>query len=210
MRIIGLVAAVLGISMASCGSASSDGNASSEENGTSGAEQPSTDSGSSNTSGVRRRDPSEYPTPSAPWAEMDAAARAQYMSSHVAPYFKAVFQEFDAERYADFGCATCHGPNATARGFEMPNPSLFALHPTGSPEQQQMAQDHPRMVRLMFNHVVPPMRAAVQGEDFNADTGEGFSCYTCHPAAETSPADSAPSDSAPSDSAPTADPSTAG
>jgi len=149
-------------------------------------ETTTSETGEPLTAGVRTRTEDEWPAPpEQPWAEMDQAARAQYMGRVIVPYFRELFQEYDPERYASFGCATCHGSEMTERGFAMPNPDILELHPTGTPEQQQMAQDHPRMVRLMFNHVVPPMRHALQMDPYDPDTGEGFSCYTCHPAAET-------------------------
>lgn len=115
---------------------------------------------------------------------MDHAARSGFMASQVVPYMSELFQEYDADEYASFGCADCHGAGAAARDFAMPSPDLLALHPSGSLEQQAMVQEHPRMVRFMFNHVVPAMKTMLGAEDYNEETGEGFSCYTCHPSAE--------------------------
>lgn len=162
--------------LSSCGGASTTG-------GTSTTPGPSGATAVSDTAVVRPREVSEYPSPPAPWAEMDAAARGSYMAQSIVPYFRALFQEYDPERYATFGCPTCHGATATQRAFAMPNPDLLALHPSGSAEQIAMRNEHPRMVKLMFNHVVPAMKHAVQAEDFDETTGAGFSCYTCHPAA---------------------------
>ena len=41
--------------------------------------------------------------------------------------------EFDGERYADFGCGTCHGEDAREVGFEMPN-GLAPLDPAHIPD----------------------------------------------------------------------------
>lgn len=135
------------------------------------------------SSGVRPRAEEEYPRPPRPWAEMSAEERGRYMAEVVLPYFRALFQEYDAERYADFGCQTCHGAAMNERGFAMPNPDLMPLHPSGSPEQRQMVEEHPRMVRFMFNHVVPAARAAVDGAPYDPETREGFGCFSCHPTA---------------------------
>lgn len=149
------------------------------------AETPSSEGAApaTNTSGVRARADDEIPRPPAPWAEMDHAARSGFMASQVVPYMSELFQEYDSEEYASFGCVDCHGAGAAARDFAMPSPDLLALHPSGSPEQQAMVQEHPRMVRFMFNHVVPAMKTMLGAEDYNEETGEGFSCYTCHPSA---------------------------
>ncbi len=134
--------------------------------------------------GVRLREESEIPTPPAPWESMDAQARGAYMASDVLPYMRSLFQEYDAEEYGDFGCVDCHGASMVERNFEMPNPDILALHPSGSSEQQAMVESHPRMVRFMFNHVVPAMRRMIDAPAYDAETGEGFSCYYCHPHAE--------------------------
>lgn len=169
--------------MTACGGASSEA-ATTPATATQTTATESAQTSPVNTSGIRRREESEFPTPPAPWEQMDGPARGRYMSQAIVPYFRELFVEYDAERYADFGCQTCHGASGAAQGFAMPNPDLLALHPSGSPEQQQMVQEHPRMVRFMFNHVVPPMRTALGMPEYDAETGEGFSCYTCHPAAE--------------------------
>lgn len=121
------------------------------------------------------------PSPPRPWAEMSGDEHRAWMVEEVLPRMTVAFQAHDAERYANFGCATCHGPGARERGFEMPSPALPALYPTGSPEQQQMVREHGDMVRFMFNRVLPPMQTLLGAADFDAETQQGFSCYACHP-----------------------------
>ncbi len=140
-----------------------------------------------NTSGVRTRSEDEIPRPPKPWAEMTQEEKGQYMGAEVLPYFRDLFREFDGERYANVNCETCHGASMNERNFEMPNPDILPLHPSGSDEQRAMVQEHPRMVRFMFNHVVPAMRQALDAPEYNAETGEGFSCYFCHTHAEETP-----------------------
>jgi hypothetical protein len=135
------------------------------------------------TSGVRVRDESEIPVAPKPWEEMTMEEKGAFMNAEVQPYMAELFREYDSEEFATFNCGTCHGEDMQERNFEMPAPSLPALHESGTPEQEQMVQDHPRMVRFMFNHVVPAMRTMIRAEPFDPDTGEGFSCFTCHPKA---------------------------
>jgi hypothetical protein len=121
------------------------------------------------------------PSPPTPWAQMSLDDRRSWMMNEVVSRMSAHFQEFDGERYSGFGCATCHGPNAEERNFDMPSPALPALYPTGTPQQQQMVREYPEMVRFMFQRVLPTMQTLLGAPDFNQETGEGFSCYACHP-----------------------------
>lgn len=123
----------------------------------------------------------ELPGPPMAWEEMDHDAQARWMMTEVVPRMEQRFQAYDGERYASFGCATCHGPNPQEVQFEMPSRALPALPATGTPEQHQMVREYPEMVRFMFNDVLPTMQTLVGGADFDEETGEGFSCYSCHP-----------------------------
>jgi len=128
--------------------------------------------------------PPEVVPPPKPWAEMTFDERKRHMGLHVLPVMTHLFKEYDPGEYSAFSCDTCHGDDAQDRQFAMPNPELPPLFATGSPEQQQMVQDHPEMVRFMFNHVLPAMREMVGAEPYDAETGTGFSCYACHPHGE--------------------------
>lgn len=121
------------------------------------------------------------PSPPSPWEEMSHEEQAAWMNAEVLPRMRQMFQGFDEERYASVTCATCHGPGAASGEFEMPSNSLPALPPTGSPEQQQMSNQYGPTLRFMFNHVLPVTRTLVGGEEYDAETQEGFSCFSCHP-----------------------------
>lgn len=129
----------------------------------------------------RACDQDEVPCPPRPWAEMSHDDRAGWMYAEVMPRMGERFEHFDDARYDDFSCGACHGPNADERGFAMPSPSLPALYATGTPEQHQMVREYPEMVRFMFNDVVPTVQALLGAPDYDEATGEGFSCYACHP-----------------------------
>lgn len=120
------------------------------------------------------------PTLPKPWAEMTQQERGAFMHDSVAPATQRMFQEYDAERYADFGCGTCHGSDMVAREFAMPNPGLLPLYPTGSEEQRAAVEAHPRMVRFMYNHLLPTVRDMLELPEFDAETEQGFSCFSCH------------------------------
>lgn len=121
--------------------------------------------------------------PPKPWVEMDASERRRYMAESVLPTMATLFTEFDPERYADFSCMTCHGDNARAVGFHMPN-RLPVLWPSGTPEQRRMVELQPEMARFMFNRVLPTMTQLLGQPEWNNQDKTGFSCFNCHPHAE--------------------------
>ncbi len=124
--------------------------------------------------------------PPRPWAELSRDERAQHMSREVTPRMSALFAAYDGERYADFDCATCHGPDARERNFAMPSPSILPLHATGTEGQLQAVRDYPEGVRFMYTTVLPSMQTLVGAARFDETTGEGFTCYACHTHAEDS------------------------
>lgn len=126
----------------------------------------------------------EIAAPPAPWAELSFDDRKAHMAHEVLPAMASVFESYDQEAYAGFSCDGCHGDDMRERGFAMPSPALPALYPTGTPEQRQMVREHPRMVRFMFNRVLPTMQKLLGAEPFDEETGRGFSCFACHPRAE--------------------------
>jgi hypothetical protein len=121
--------------------------------------------------------------PERPWAELDHEARAQHMRRHVTPAMADLFVAFDAQRYDDFGCQTCHGPDAASRGYQMPSPSLPVLYPTGTLGQMQTVDRHPEAVRFMFNRVTPALRELLGAPDYDEATHTGLTCFACHPSA---------------------------
>lgn len=170
MRLVLSITCVLALS---CG-----GSADSEASGSNAT------NGGETTSGVRPREPHEIPRAPSPWDEMSRDEKGRFMAEAVVPYMRELFREYDPEAYASFGCATCHGADMSAREFAMPSTGLLALHPSGSPEQRAVVEEQPRMTRFMFNHVVPAMRTMLGQPERDPSTGEGFSCYSCHPHAE--------------------------
>lgn len=142
---------------------------------------PSAEPATSETTPAR---PTEISGPPEPWAEMSFDERKRYMGREVIPVMTELFKEYDPGEFSGFSCDTCHGDDMDERRFAMPSPSLPALHPTGSAEQQQMVEEHPEMVRFMFNQVLPSMQRLLGAEPFDPETRTGFSCFACHPTAQ--------------------------
>lgn len=134
--------------------------------------------------------------PERPWAELSRDERRAHMARHVVPVMSELFAGYDAERFADVSCGTCHGQSAREREFAMPNPDLPPLYPTGSIGQYQSVERFPEGARFMFTQVMPAMQTLLGAEEFDPATGEGFSCYGCHPHAADDDPLSAPAPSA--------------
>jgi len=114
------------------------------------------------------------------WADMTPEQRGAYMRDTVVPTMAPLFQAVDAERYAEFDCRTCHGENARDVHFQMPN-GVHPLNPTDIPAVFQ--SDEP-MDQLMTQSVWPRMAELLGEEQFDPETGAGFSCMNCHATAD--------------------------
>jgi len=71
------------------------------------------DTGGGETTASANEDPANIPPlpsdisgPPTPWAQMTPEQKGHYMAEHVVPTMQPLFQAYDAQRYADFGCQT--------------------------------------------------------------------------------------------------------
>ncbi len=122
-----------------------------------------------------------YTPPPRPWAEMDRDARRAHMVQHVLPAATDLFTGWNAERYGDFSCATCHGADASTRDFAMPNPALITLYPTDTLGQQQVLAQHTEACTFMYSRLVPAVSTLLGASEYDPTTHEGFTCFSCHP-----------------------------
>ncbi len=121
-------------------------------------------------------DATPYEAPG-PWTDLEYLQRIEYMEHLVEPVLRELFQEFDAELYADFGCETCHGEDPADVDYEMPS---------GTPESLSIAEinglrNHPDPERSRYYDLMNTVKATVaplvDQEPF--PTGD-FSCFSCH------------------------------
>ena len=112
------------------------------------------------------------------WPEMNDKERAEHMGAVVLPRMKALFQEFDGERFADFSCGTCHGPGAEDGSFEMPNPGLPHLDPSGVFKKHRKAT--PEIADFMWKEVEPEMAKLLGLPRYSFVKKTGFGCGDCH------------------------------
>lgn len=118
--------------------------------------------------------------PPRPWAQMSDQEKGHYMAESVVPAMRALLQAYDAQRFAQVNCATCHGPNAREVHFHMPN-SLPALPQPGGEQWNGWMHRDPRMFQFMMQRVMPAQAQLLGMQPFNPQTRTGFGCFNCHP-----------------------------
>jgi hypothetical protein len=120
--------------------------------------------------------------PERPWSEMSHEEQEMDMIARFLPIMTEVFQEDDAEEYANFGCESCHGSNMRERHFHMPSTELPPVPPPGTPAYAAMAREHPEETRFMEEQVTPIMQTML-------GMGATFTCNGCHPTAASAELD---------------------
>ena len=115
--------------------------------------------------------------PAAPTAWSDDLSKEQkgaFMKSHVEPKMAEVFQSMSADRYASFGCATCHG----TAWKDHPRDALPKL--TMKDGKFDVPPEMGPVVDFMMKKVVPEMATLFGKAPFDPATNQGFGCAGCH------------------------------
>ncbi|HEY3254589.1 MAG TPA: hypothetical protein VGJ91_11595, partial [Polyangiaceae bacterium] len=109
------------------------------------------------------------------WTEgMTKDQEVAFMKKNVVPEMGPIFKAYDAKRYAEFSCKTCHGPK-----FKLPKDFLPKL--TFSKEGKLVSPaDEPAIAKFMGEQVAPHMAAALGLKPFDPATHTGFGCSGCH------------------------------
>src|SRR5260370_29490764 len=113
------------------------------------------------------------------WKDMNHAQRMDYMKKVVFPKMKDEFIGYDAKRYSEMNCLTCHGDGAKDGSFKMPNPKLPKL-PAEEAGFKKLGEQKPDVMKFMGGKVVPDMAKLLSEEPFNPQTHQGFGCFACH------------------------------
>ncbi len=119
--------------------------------------------------------------PDKAWESMTYEEQEWYMIGKVHPIMRQVFQTYDQAKYAGLGfeCFECHGKDAKERKYKMPATHLSPVPPYDSEDFKAMYNS--RIVQFMVKRVTPVMGQLLGAPAFKPETGEGFSCYGCHP-----------------------------
>jgi hypothetical protein len=122
--------------------------------------------------------------PEVAWKDMTKEQKGRYMKVVVNPKMKALFQEFDATNFKQFGCATCHGKDPKEHQFKMPSPDVHPLPSTPAAFQAATKANPtwPKFTQFMRDKVVPQV-ATLLGQpvfDFKKPEAGGFGCKNCH------------------------------
>ncbi len=112
---------------------------------------------------------------------MTKVQRGKYMGAVVLPRMREVFRAFDGEKFAAIGCGTCHGKEARARGFKMPNPEMFVL-PATQEDWGKLAKEKSEWLKFMGEKVKPEMAAllGVPSMDPRNPQPNALGCTACH------------------------------
>ena len=113
------------------------------------------------------------------WESMSFSERQKYMQTTVEPTMRKLFQAFDAKRYANFGCNTCHGKNQAAVASQMPN-TLTGLNPGKMPDPNSSNAYEAKFAKFMGTEVLPTMMTLLNSKPFDPATGKGMRCFSCH------------------------------
>jgi len=104
---------------------------------------------------------------------MSKDEQVAFMKKNVVPHMDPVFKANNAERYAKFGCKTCHGP-----AFKKPEEFLPKL--TFKDGNLTAFKEKPEVAKFMAEKVVPEMAAAMGMKPYDPATKQGFGCGGCH------------------------------
>jgi hypothetical protein len=135
-------------------------------------------------SGIRTANAKTVGPPEVAWKDMSYKQKRAYMKAAVMPKMKPVFQGFDADKFKDFTCATCHGKDGADRKFKMPSNDIHPLPNTAAAFEAKMKTEPtwPKWTKFMSGDVEPAMGKLLDLPVFDPKKPvEGaFGCAACH------------------------------
>lgn len=100
----------------------------------------------------------------------------KFMRTKMVPAMKPIFQEFDKDKYANFGCKTCHGKDPQKTKYKMPNSELPAL----DFKLLEQGKQKPKVAEWMSKTVKPKVAEILQRPQMSKEHPDGFGCLECH------------------------------
>jgi len=117
--------------------------------------------------------------PDVPFDNLDHEQRAEFMKQKVVPALEQIFKKHDAQKYAEFGCKTCHGKGADQGHFDLPNMDLPLIG------MDAMQKFKPEQLEWMVKEVKPTMAKLLGQPEWTPQNPTGFGCGGCHPHAKS-------------------------
>ena len=106
-----------------------------------------------------------------PYTAMGHTERKEYMRDVLTPRFAQMFMAFDAKRFPQMKCVTCHGNGARTGEFKMPDAKLPKL-PKSEAAMKKLELKMPAMVKFMRDSVAPLTAQMLSMKEYK--------CEGCH------------------------------
>ncbi|MCC6901852.1 MAG: hypothetical protein IT377_22975 [Polyangiaceae bacterium] len=171
-----MVGAVLGAAVACGGSTPPPEAGGTEPVATTQGEAPKPEEAKPEEKKPEEKKPEEAAKPA--WKDMSHDQKVELMKTVVMPKMGEVFKAFDAKKYAEITCATCHGAGAKEGKFQMPNAKLPKLDSKDGFAKHMKKNE--KVTKFMMEKVTGEMAAALGVPAFNPETKQGFGCGGCH------------------------------
>ena len=126
--------------------------------------------------GVRPAQGKAVGPPQVAWKDLTYDQKRAYMKDAVVPTMKPIFQAFDAKKYANFGCKTCHGKDPQKTKYKMPNRELPQL----DFHLLEQGKQKPNIAEWMSKTVKPQVAQILEVPQMSKDHPDGFGCLECH------------------------------
>lgn len=118
--------------------------------------------------------------PGVKWADKDRKQRMEHMGIVVLPEMKKLFGAYDSAGFGSFKCDECHGKDAKAVDYKMPN----GLYPLDKNDPIKGAMDYDaKITKFMMEQVTPKMAELLDSKPWSPENPTGVGCFTCHPTA---------------------------
>jgi hypothetical protein len=109
-----------------------------------------------------------------PFDKLDHDQKIEFMKQKVVPALEPVFKNHDPKKYAEFGCATCHGKQAMQGHFDMPSTDTPKLN------FKDMSPWKKEDLEWMGKEVKPAMAKVLGLTEYSPENPTGFGCGGCH------------------------------
>jgi hypothetical protein len=167
--------AAAGSAGSAAGSAGSAGSAEPAA-GSAGSGAAGSAAGSGSSASAGSGDAGEAHTSKFDFDKLTHDQKMDFMKKKVVPAMKPLFQKFDAKKFANFNCKTCHGKDADKNKFKMPNGMLPKLDFAALKAGKQA----PKMAEFMGKTVKPGMAKLLEQPEYSESEPKGFGCLECH------------------------------